>query len=315
MRSTRKYELLSRPRKATRTGKDCWRLLNSFERADESTWRNLEFEPQTVYPMKRLFKLLGLVLLVSTVQADSVSTIQLQNRPAEEVIPIVKPMLGADDAISGQGFKVFLRSSPETLARVRDMIDVLDTPAKILQVSVFQGSDRDLGVLGIGANIQVESGDTYSTTDGSASINSISTHKSLKDNPIHQVRVTEGTEAYIETGERIPYFYGAAWKGRRGLAGTVEYKDALTGFYVLPRIRGDKVILEVSPFKSSQSNTGGDNIDTQSASTTITGRVGEWLLIGGVTEQLERTQSTTGTTFATQSRGNTGIWIKADLVQ
>jgi len=284
--------------------------------------------------MKRLSKLLGLLLLVFTAQADPISTIQLRHRPAVEVIPIVEPMLGADDAISGQGFKIFLRSSPETLARVRNMVDVLDTPAKILQVSVFQGSDRDLGELGISANIQVERGDasvdignerdkndeaggsiTYSTTSGSASINSISTQKSLKDNPIHQVRVTEGTEAYIETGERIPYFYGAAWKGRRGVAGAIEYKDALTGFYVLPRIRGDNVTLEVSPFKSSQSNTGGDNIDTQSASTTITGRVGEWLLIGGVTEQLERAQSATGTTIATHSRGNTGIWIKADLVQ
>jgi type II secretory pathway component HofQ len=284
--------------------------------------------------MKRLFRLLGLMLLVSTVQADSISTIQLQHRPAEEVIPIVKPMLGADDAISGQGFKIFLRSSPETLARVRDMVDVLDTPAKILQVSVFQGSDQDLGELGISADVQIESGDasvdignerdnnddsggsiTYSTTDGSVRINGISTQESLRDNPIHHVRVTEGTEAYIETGERIPYFYGAAWKGRRGFAGSIEYKDAITGFYVLPRIRGDNVILEVSPFKSSQSNTGGDNIDTQSASTTITGRVGEWLLIGGVTEQLERAQSTTGTTFATQSRADTGIWIKADLVQ
>jgi len=284
--------------------------------------------------MKRLFKLLGLVLLVSAVQADSISTIQLKNRPAEEVIPIVEPMLGADDAISGQGFKIFLRSSPETLARVRNMVDVLDTPAKTLQVSVFQGSDRDLGELGISANIHIESGDasvdvgnerdnnddaggsvTYGTAKGSASINGISTQKSLRDNPIHQVRVTEGTEAYIETGERIPYFHGAAWKGRRGFAGAIEYKDALTGFYVLPRIRGDNVILEVSPFKSSQSSTGGRNIDTQSASTTITGRVGEWLLIGGVTEQLERAQSATGTTFATQSRADTGIWIKADLVQ
>ena len=240
--------------------------------------------------MKRLPKLLGLLLLVSTVQADSVSTIELRNRPAEEVIPIVEPMLGADDVISGQGFKIFLRSSPATLARVRQMIDVLDTPAKILQVSVFQGSEQDLGALGI-----------------SASIDGISTQKSLRDNPIHQVRVTEGTEAYIQTGEQIPYFVGAARIGPRRGAGGVEYKDAMTGFYVLPRIRGDNVILEVSPYKSSRSDTGAGNIDTQSASTTITGRVSEWLLIGGVTEELERSQSVTGTTYETQSRSNTGI--------
>lgn len=284
--------------------------------------------------MKRLIKAFGLLLLLSTAQADSISTIQLQNRPAEEVIPVIEPMLGPNDAITGQGFKIFLRSSPDTLARVRDMISVLDTPAKILQVSVFQGSERDLGELGISANIQIESGDasvdignggdnkdgaggsiTYSTTDGIASIDGISTQKSLRDNPIHRVRVTEGTEAYIETGEQIPYFYGAAWAGRRGFAGAIEYKDAITGFYVLPRVRGDNVILEVSPFKSSRSNTSGDKIATQSANTTITGRVGEWLLIGGVTEQLQRSQNATGTTVATQSRDNTSIWIRADLVQ
>ncbi len=277
---------------------------------------------------------LAAVLLASAVQADSIATIQLQNRPAEEVIPIVEPMLGAGDAITGQGFKIFLRSSPETLVRVRNMIDVLDTPARMLQVSVFQGSERDLGELGISANISIESGDasvdignggdnedrtggsiTYGTTGESASISGISTQKSLRDNPIHQVRVTEGSEAYIETGEQIPYFYGAGWTGRRGFAGAIEYKDAITGFYVLPRIRGDNVMLEVSPFRNTRSKTGGDNIETQSANTTITGRVGEWLLIGGVTEQLERSQSTTGTTVATQSREDTSIWIRADLVQ
>ena len=243
-------------------------------------------------------------------------------------------MLGPDDSISGQGFKIFLQSSPETLARVKQMIDALDVPAIILQVSVFQGSDRDLGKLGISASTQIETGDvsvnigngrdnndaadrsnTYSTTGGSVSINSSSTQTRLRGNPIHQVRVAEGTEAYIETGERIPYFYGAAWIGPGGFAAGIEYKDAITGFFVLPRIRGDNVILEVSPFRNSRSDTGRDNNDTQSASTTITGPVGEWLLIGGVTEQLERTQSSAGTTFATQSRANTGIWIKADLVQ
>lgn len=99
------------------------------------------------------------------------------------------------------------------------------------------------------------------------------------------------------------------------VAGGVEYKDAMTGFYVLPRIRGDNVVLEISAFKNSQSNAGAGNIDTQSATTTVTGRVGEWLLIGGASEQIERAQSATGTTIATRSRDNTGIWIKADLVE
>lgn len=282
--------------------------------------------------MRLLFRLLCLMLLASAVRADSLSTIELQSRTAEEVIPIIEPMLGPDDAISGQAYTIFLRSSPETLARVQSMIDVLDVPAKILRVSVFQGSDRDLGELGISANVRIERGDasidigkdgesnddaggsiTYGTADASARVGATSTRKGLTDHPIHHVRVVEGTEAYIETGERIPYFSGA-WIGPGGVAGGVEYRNAVTGFYVLPRIRGDNVVLEVSPFKSSRSDAGRGNVDTQSASTTVTGRVGQWLLIGGVTEQLERTESVTGKTIATRSRGNSGIWIKADLV-
>jgi type II secretory pathway component GspD/PulD (secretin) len=284
--------------------------------------------------MKLLYKLLGLMLLISVAQADSITTIQLQNRPAEEIIPIVKPMLGTNESISGRGFKLFLRSSPATLEQVEDMIAALDISPKVLQISVFQGSTRGLSELGFSGNIQIESGDTsvsigtpkkdsgdaggsitYSTNRGSGSISGISTRKRLKDNPIHQIRVTEGNEAYIETGEQVPYFSGIDWIGRRGVAGGIEYKDVITGFYVLPRVHGDNVTLRVSPFKNSLSNANAGNIETQSAQTTLTGRIGEWLLIGGVTEQLKRAQSGTGTSVSTRSRNNESIWIKADLIR
>ena len=94
--------------------------------------------------MRRLCTLLVLMLLASVVQAASITTIQLHNRPAVEIIPIVKPMLGANEVITGSGYKLFLRASPQSLEQVRDIIDALDAAAKILQVSVFQGSERDL---------------------------------------------------------------------------------------------------------------------------------------------------------------------------
>ena len=282
---------------------------------------------------RRLFLLIFPLLLMSAASAESLSIIELRNRPAAEVVPIIEPMLGANDAISGEGYTIFLRSSPETLARVRGMVDVLDVAAKVLQVSVFQGSEQDLGRLGISASVQIERGNasveiggdtgnddaaggsvTYSTSDGSASVSGVGTQTRLRDNPVHQLRVTEGTEAYIETGERIPYFYGTR-VGPWAVSSGVEYRDAVTGFYVLPRIRGDNVVLEVSPFKSSRTDSTGNGIDTQSAMTTVTGRVGEWLLIGGVAERVEQTDNTTGTTVSTQGRGNSGIWIRADVVQ
>jgi type II secretory pathway component GspD/PulD (secretin) len=129
------------------------------------------------------------------------------------------------------------------------------------------------------------------------------------------VRVSEGNQAYIETGEQIPYFSGAYWTAPRTTSGGIDYKDVMTGFYVLPRIQGENVMLQVSPFKNSMRNASGGSIETQSASTTITGRIGQWLLIGGSTEEVSRRQSGTGSYTSTQSRNDQSIWIKADLVQ
>ncbi len=64
--------------------------------------------------MKLAYKLLGLVLLISTVQADSITTIKLSNRQAQEIIPIIKPMLGSEDAITGQCYNFFFHYSATT---------------------------------------------------------------------------------------------------------------------------------------------------------------------------------------------------------
>ncbi len=277
-------------------------------------------------------KLLLCLLMLPTplASANSMTTIQLNSRPAAEVIPIVQPMLADGDAISGSGFKIFLRASPSTVADVRAMIDLLDQPAKLLQISVFQGSTRGLGELGIDGSLRVEGGDgsvtigkggdadnsvTISTDRGSAGIDGTSTRLRLADSPIHQVRVSEGNEAYIETGEQIPLFSGAYWVRPRGVAGGIEYRDVVTGFYVQPRVSGERVTLRVSPFKNSLKNANGGNIATQSASTTISGRLGDWLLIGGVSEELKQSQSGNASYSSTRSRRNESIWIKADLVK
>jgi hypothetical protein len=84
---------------------------------------------------------------------------------------------------------------------------------------------------------------------------------------------------------------------------------------VLARIHGDRVTLQIRPFKNSLAKTGKGNIETQSARTTISGRIGEWLPLGGVTEQSNRTQSSIASSSSTKSSSQHSIWIKADLVQ
>jgi hypothetical protein len=272
--------------------------------------------------MKSICTLLTLILLTSAVQADSITTIQLNNRPAEEIIPIVQPMLGAGEVITGSGYNLFLRASPQSLQQVRDIVDALDTAAKVLQVSVFQGSERELKTHSVSGNLQIDNGNTsvdignsknksagsisYNSGNVSGDINATSTHQRQSSNPVHQLRVSEGSEGFIQTGTQIPYLTGYS---------STEYKDVTTGFYVLPRIRGDRVTLQIRPFKNSLAKTGKGNIETQSAQTTINGRIGEWLPLGGVSEQSKRSQNSLGSSSSTKSSSQHSIWIKADLVQ
>jgi hypothetical protein len=275
---------------------------------------------ETAARMKRLCTLLTLLLLTSAVQAVSITTIQLHNRPAEEIIPIIKPMLGAGEVITGSGFNLFVRASPQSLQQVRDIVDTLDTAAKMLQVSVFQGSERDLQTRSISGNLQIEKGNasigvgsgnksaggiSYNSGKVSGDVSASSTQQHQSSKPVHQLRVSEGTEGFIQTGEQIPYFSGDS----------ANYKDVATGFYVLARIHGDQVTLQISPFKNSLAKTSTGSIETQSATTTITGRLGEWLPLGGVTEQSKRSQSSIGSSSSSKSRSQQSIWIKADLVQ
>ena len=281
-------------------------------------------------PTSLLYAVFGCLLLASAAQANPLATIRLENRPAEEVIPVVEPMLADGDAISGRGFTLFVRTSPATLAQVREMIAALDVAARTLQISVFQGSTRALGALGIDGRLRIAGEDgsvaigtrrdggnaaggsvTYGTRGGSASVSATGTRLRLRDNPVHQVRVSEGMAGYIETGKRIPIFSGTQWIGSDTVSGGIEYQDVVTGFYVLPRVNGERVTLEISPFKNALR---GGNIETQSARTTLFGRVGEWLLVGGVSEQLERARSGSGSYTSTRSRRDEGIWIRADLV-
>jgi type II secretory pathway component GspD/PulD (secretin) len=276
--------------------------------------------------------LAGLLILAATAQAASITTIQLHNRSAEEIIPIIKPMLGPGDALTGQGYKLFLRSSPQTLDDVRQIVEALDVASKTLLISVSQGSRSEVEAIDINGSLQVENGNSsigvgnrtsqgagsidYSKGSTSVGVDASSTRSKQQSNPVHRLRVAEGTEGFIQTGAQVPYYSGKTGGSSSGSSTTTtEFKDVTTGFFVLPRIRGDRVTLQVRPFRNTQSKTRPGTIDTQQANTTVSGPLGEWLQIGGVSEQFEHSQ--TGIASRSSSKGSSEdrIWIKAELIR
>jgi len=241
--------------------------------------------------------LLVLLLLCYSIlpAAASITTLQLHHRPAAEIVPVIEPLLEPGDKITSQGFKIFLRASPRTVAEVRELIASIDVAAKTLMISVFQGRQSDLEKQHLSGSIQIENGRV------SGSLGAGETRRSESSAPLHRLRVTEGTEGFIATGNSFS-LYGSA------------PVDAASGFYVLPRLHDDRVTLQISPFRNRAQAAGG-NIETLQAATTVSGRLGEWLPLGGVSERSERTQGDGVSQRSTRQSRQDSIWIRADLVR
>jgi hypothetical protein len=273
-----------------------------------------------------------LLLWSSWLFASPIEIIDLKNRPAEEVLPIIKPMLDSDGAISGSGFQLIIRTSSENLSQIKRLINQIDSAPNQLLISVFQGSQReleassreihahyqdrnihaDVGQPGPSSGTRIETRSGGLTVGGSIK----STRTRTSDNPVQQLRILEGSAGYIETGQSIPYFSGRVYRqhGRAIVETGTDYKDINTGFYVKPRINGKRVVLEINPYKESLNRSGTGLIDTQSASTTVTGLVGKWIEIGGIDNQSRSSGGGIGRHYETRERQSSRLWIKAELV-
>lgn len=263
--------------------------------------------------MKAHYLIISIILLVTAIfpmqaTSSSLEVIQLKYRTAEEMIPLLTPFLGKkldkNGVISGTGFQLIIRTTDENLVQIKKIIQKLDTAPRQLLVYVKQLSEDEYRKQH--ANARIHATEKKIRAD----VRFYSTHGRDESNSTQKIRVLEGNAAFIEMGQSIPV-------GERTITGnsvqeTVRYKKVTSGFYVMPRISGDKVsgervILQISPHKASLSRGGGGKINIQQAETTISGRLGEWLEIGGSTGREQHKGS--GFIYGTKRQGQQKVHI------
>jgi len=118
-------------------------------------------------------------------------------------------------------------------------------------------------------------------------------HSSLQDNSNFRLQTLEGQPAFIDTGQLIPVQGRTAYITGGGVVvqENVEYRDATSGFYVVPNLNGDLVTLLISPYMTRVTPGRIESFDVQSAETTVQGHLGEWIEIGGIDQQSYRENS------------------------
>jgi len=240
-------------------------------------------------------------------QATVVEVIPLKYRTAEQVIPVIQPLIGAEGSVSGFQGQLILRATPANLEEIRRILASIDTAPRRLLITVRQdahidrsrreaeisgnvGSDRyRIIVPGSGArsggNVVIRPGDDRLRA------RVLDSASSEADRNTQTIQVLEGNSAFIRAGESRPV---PTRQVRRTVVGgqvveqvvdSVDYREASTGVYVRPRITGDRVMLEVSPHRDSFNGRSPGAVSVQRVVTTVSGRLGEWIELGGINQE------------------------------
>ena len=253
-----------------------------------------------------LLFLLGL-LAPPLAAAERMEMYELHHRGADEVAATLRPLLRPGEALTSSGNLLILRAGEATHEQVRALLPQIDRPLAQLRVSVRQRTRGQRNEARIGVRGDLRAG---SHAPGEVEVEAHArTHATQRDQS-SSLLVTEGGEAFIQVGDDLPYPVIGLTPG--GVVAGVDYRAVRRGFLVRPRLQGDRVLLDISVVDERPSRRQGGAIEHGSLHTTVSGRIGEWIPLGGV----EQTQSGRHTrilgTGRRQDREMSGIEIRVE---
>lgn len=245
--------------------------------------------------MKSLFAA-ALWVWASAVWSQTVlEVIPLQHRTAEEMIPVLKPMLPREASITGVRGQLVVRTTPANLAELKRILASIDVAPRRLMITVAQHAAADGRARGAEVSGSVRADDHVRFSAGGARREGVQARvydsRSLDNATVTQtVQALEGRTAYVQVGRSVPVRDRQVTRsivGGRVVEHTldgVDYRNANTGFLVTPRLAGDRVTLELSPQREVFVEPRRGSVDVQRVTTTVSGRLGEWIEVAALSE-------------------------------
>lgn len=241
---------------------------------------------------------LTVFLALSAATADEARIIQLKHRPASEVIPLLRPLLGPDDALSGMDYRLIIRTSDRNLKEIERILSRLDVEQRRLRITVEQlvvgdrdGSSQSLkGEAIIGDKTRIYLPEGPSTDRGLVvqknGLQYTANRRATKSTLVNTqtVMTLDGQRAYIRIGQSVPHVKKIlAFSRHQALvAQGMDLRNVTTGFEVVPRVHGNRVRIEIIPRLSTLENSANTLVYFQELATTVEAKLGEWIDLGSM---------------------------------
>lgn len=284
--------------------------------------------------MKRLLVLFCCLMPLLAIGQQEMEIIPLQHRTVDQLMPSIRPLVEPGGALSGMNNQLILRASRKNREEIKQALAVLDTPSRTLVIRVTQNRDAatqrsSSEVFGSVGNDNVRitqrpsgvasGGGTVVIRQGSSAIGAqvVETHSARTASAAQSVQVVEGGRAYINVGQSLPLPLRQVVVGPGGAIVTesVVYQDIGQGFYAEPRLAGDRVTLEISPRYDTPGHSGYGSVNTQRISTTVSGRLGEWIELGGSGQQAAGSTRGNFSVGTADVRDNRSVWLMVEEVK
>jgi hypothetical protein len=221
-----------------------------------------------------------MLLGCSLAWGQTLEIINLRHRSADAMLPQLAPFVEPGGAITGVGDKLFLRASSRNQADIRALVASLDTPLRRLMIRVRQDGEDSGSDRGAGGSGRVEVGAGGTAISGRGHLYQ-SDSRSRRDT-VQQVQTVDGGRAAIMVGESflLPLRQVVLTPAGVVVSESFVQRDLGTGFVAMPRLNGERVTLEISP-RDDTAGTQPGSVNVQRLVTTVSGRLGEWLELGG----------------------------------
>jgi hypothetical protein len=237
--------------------------------------------------------LLALFLVAPALLAQgTLEVISLRHRTADQVIPVLRPLLEPGGVLSGQYNQLIVRTSPGNLAQIRAVLDSIDQPARRLTISVRFDNSQQAARAGL-----------------------IQDSRSNLDERVDQrVQVLEGGRAQISGGASRPLRQREVIQTPGGpvVRETTVIQGASTGFEVVPRLSGTTVFLDIAPQREQFAPGGSGAIRSERVATTVSGRLGEWIDLGGTSSASARADNGILSSRERAASSSSGVWVKVE---
>jgi type II secretory pathway component GspD/PulD (secretin) len=237
---------------------------------------------------RAVFSVLLVALIAGQAAAQgSLEIIPLRHRTADQVLPALRPLVEPGATLTGQGTQLIVRTSPGNLAELRRALEDLDRPFRRLQISVRFDDALDSAARG------VETSGRVTNRGSSVDVRAQDRQSAAAEQVDQRVQVLEGARAFISTGRSAPIYDAAG------------FHETSSGFEAVPRLAGDGVLVEIAQRRDTPARQ-------QALSTTVSGRLGQWLDIGGAVEAASRDESALLSARASASARTGRIWLRVD---